>query len=77
MKIAVAVLFCLVFLMVGISAGRFNVQSSLTREVNLEQVAVKGQNGFRAQVLILYKDGKLDSIELVSGTTVPVPVLKK
>lgn len=46
------------------------IYKALTKEVNLQQVVVQGQNGFRAQVQIVYKDGKLDSITLVPKTTV-------
>ena len=41
----------------------------LIKEVNLQQVSVKGQNTFRSQVLIVYKDGKLDKITLIPKTT--------
>ena len=43
---------------------------NFTKEVNLQQVAVKGSNSFRAQVQIVYEDGKLKYVALVPNTTV-------
>lgn len=44
---------------------------SLAQEVNLQQVTVQGESAFKAQVLIIYRDGKLEKIELMPNTTMP------
>jgi hypothetical protein len=47
-----------------------DIYNALTRDVNLQQVVVQGQNDFRAQVQLTYKNGKLESVKLVPKTTV-------
>lgn len=46
------------------------VLSKLAQEVKLEQVPVSGQRDFNAQIHLLYKDGKLDTVTLVPNTTI-------
>lgn len=45
------------------------VYEKIAKGVSMEQVTVKGQKKFIAQVEIIYKDGELESIVLVPGTT--------
>lgn len=52
------------------------IYGALAKEVSLRQVAVQGQDNFRAQVQITYKDGKLESVGLVPKTTVASEALK-
>jgi len=52
------------------------IYGALAKEVSLQQVVVQGQNDFRAQVQITYKDGKLESVKLVPKTTVVSEALK-
>lgn len=49
------------------------VKKELTKEVNLDQVMVKGKNNFFAKIEIEYKDGELETITLLPETTVPKP----
>ena len=53
------------------------IYDALAKDVNLKQVVVQGQNDFQAKVQITYRDGKLDSVELVPETTVPAEPLMK
>jgi uncharacterized membrane protein YfcA len=50
--------------------SKSNVEKDIAKEVDLRQVSVSGQKNFRAQVQIIYKDGKLDSVVLMPKTTV-------
>ncbi len=47
---------------------------SLTKEVPLEQITMKGKKHFSGKVDILFKDGKLDSVTLVSSSSMPESV---
>ncbi|HPN96865.1 MAG TPA: hypothetical protein PLK35_03795 [Candidatus Moranbacteria bacterium] len=77
-------MFCIVvflilgmfFEAIGIKAGYeaqiSQIYRNFSREVDFRRVTMKGQNNFRAQIEIIYKDGELDRIILVPKTTVPV-----
>jgi hypothetical protein len=60
-----------VTLVTTMKVGGEVLRNELSKEVNLQQVTVKGQSNFYAKVQLIYKDGKLDTVTLVSKTTVP------
>lgn len=68
---------CMIVLLVTVLAcgiasyrdGRSTALEAFAREVDLQQVSVKGQNNFQAQVQMVYKDGELASVLLVPKTT--------
>lgn len=70
------VIACVSFI-IGAGFNRFFARISLAKEVNLEQVTVKGEKTFTAQILIKYKDGRIDSINLKPRTTVLIPLAPK
>lgn len=41
-----------------------------SKEVDLHQVTVKGEQSFNAQIVIKYRDGKIAGIDPIKGTTV-------
>jgi len=60
--------YCSLFVLSG---ENIFLAEKLSKEVNLQQVSVKGQNVFNSQISLVYKDGKLDKITLVPNTTTP------
>ncbi len=71
----------LVFLAVSLGLFLFGViinfhlvtdsfNAKFSREVNLHQVTVKGEQSFNVQIAIKYKDGKIVQLDLIEGTTV-------
>jgi len=53
------------------------IHKLLTRDVDMQQVPMKGQKIFRAQVQIIYKDGKVETVKLIPGTTTSETVTQK
>jgi len=54
-----------------VNRGREMQKEDFAKEVNLHQVSVSGQNEFSAQIYIEYREGKLNSEELIPKTTAP------
>lgn len=48
-------------------------QDIIAAEVPMTKVTVKGENDFTSTVKIIYKDGRLDHLELIKGSTQAVP----
>lgn len=46
-----------------------NIYDELAKEVQMEQVSVKGKNTFSAQVKIIFNDGELEDVILIPKTT--------
>jgi len=46
-----------------------NEQIKFTKEVNLEEVPVKGRKFFHAEIEIVCQDGRIKSANLLTGTT--------
>jgi len=66
----VLILIGAVMLIIGASKiGEEDAMKQLAKETKLEEVFVKGQTNFWAQIQIIYKDGELDSVKLVPNTT--------
>ena len=73
MKIFFAIVVCVSVFAVGVAVGSNCYRKSLTKEVNMEQVTVKGQKDFHAQISISYNNGGLVSLNLIPNTTTQVP----
>lgn len=74
--LAIAAIFMLMLL--AITWAKYNsnrmersgIIEIYTAEVSLEKVPVRGEAVFEARVEIKYKDGKIESVTLVPGSTV-------
>lgn len=63
--IAIGIMFCGYGL-----PHNHELTKTLAREVDLQQISVKGENKFHAEIEITYKDGEFDSVVLIPKTTV-------
>ncbi|MCX6765383.1 MAG: hypothetical protein NT136_00190 [Candidatus Moranbacteria bacterium] len=58
------------FLALGKQDGYLTLQNELTKEVDLNKVPIKGYHSSNAKITIVYKDGEIEKVFLVKGTTV-------